>query len=136
MKYLLDINALVALCVDEHVFHARVGRWMKQLKRTGQPEFLLCSITELGFLRILAQAPAYNFPVPTGKRLLSELKASAEFRFELIADAHGADRLPPWVQGAKQITDGHLAGLAKAHGAELATLDQGIPGGLVIPERP
>jgi hypothetical protein len=42
-------------------------------------------------------------------------------------------QLPRWVKGPKQITDGHLLGLAKAHGAEMATLDERIPSALVIP---
>jgi hypothetical protein len=34
---------------------------------------------------------------------------------------------------AKQISDGHLAQLAKANGAILATLDPGIPRAFLIP---
>jgi hypothetical protein len=54
-------------------------------------------------------------------------------RFVFIADAHGAAELPAWVTTGKQSTDGHLLELAKAHGAELATLDEGIPGAFRIP---
>jgi len=38
-----------------------------------------------------------------------------------------------WVKTPKQITDGHLAQLAKANGAILATLDGRIPGAFLIP---
>jgi len=47
----------------------------------------------------------------------------------------GLEHLPRWVKGPKQITDGHLLGLAKAHGAEMATLDERIRGALVIPRK-
>ena len=32
MRYLLDVNALVALGFFEHVFHARVASWARRLK--------------------------------------------------------------------------------------------------------
>lgn len=41
--------------------------------------------------------------------------------------------LPKWVRTPKQITDGHLAELARANEAVLATLDRRIPGAFVIP---
>jgi hypothetical protein len=42
-------------------------------------------------------------------------------------------RVRIWVKTVKQTTDGHLAQLAKANGAILATLDRGIPGAFQIP---
>jgi hypothetical protein len=42
-------------------------------------------------------------------------------------------RVRIWVKTVKQTTDGHLAQLAKANGAILATLDRGIPGAFHIP---
>ncbi len=63
MKYLLDVNALVALGFLEHEFHERVARWVRRLAAKGTPELATCSITELGFVRVLAQAPQYGFTV-------------------------------------------------------------------------
>ncbi len=48
------------------------------------------------------------------------------------ADLLGADRLPGYALGAKQVTDGHLLELAKAASMQLATLDKGIPGACLI----
>lgn len=42
--------------------------------------------------------------------------------------------LPKWVRTPKQITDGHLAELARANEAVLATLDRRTPGAFVIPQ--
>ena len=42
------------------------------------------------------------------------------------------DRLPARVQTPAQTTDGHLLALAAKHGAELAALDPGLPGALLI----
>jgi predicted nucleic acid-binding protein len=58
MKYPLDVNALVALGFIHHEFHDRVAEWIKAQQL---PELATCSITELGFVRILSQAPAYGF---------------------------------------------------------------------------
>ena len=46
---------------------------------------------------------------------------------------HRISRLPAWVKTGRQTTGGHLAELARAHDAVLATLDERIPSGFVIP---
>jgi hypothetical protein len=55
---------------------------------------LECSMTELGFVRILAQAPQYGFTVAHARTLLLRL-------------------LQDGVRAAKQITDRHLAQLVR-----------------------
>ncbi|HEV2195353.1 MAG TPA: TA system VapC family ribonuclease toxin [Candidatus Acidoferrum sp.] len=132
MRFLLDVNVLVAICVVQHEFHERVATWMNQSARSGKAELITCAVTELGFLRVLAQAPSYSFTVEHGIELLSRLKSSKEYRFGFLPDELGIDQLPRWVKGPKQITDGHLAELAKTHGATLATLDEGIPSAMII----
>jgi hypothetical protein len=92
-----------------------------------------CSITELGFLRVLAQAPAYGFTVAQARTLLLRLKEGRTARLTFVADEHDVSHLPGWVRAPKQITDGHLSKLASAMGAVLATLDGNIPGSYLIP---
>ncbi len=133
MKYLLEVNVLVALCVSEHEFHERVASWMNESARAGRSELITCAVTEMGFLRTLALADPYGFTIEQGKALLSQLKSSKEFHFGFLSDDHGLAQLPRWVKGPKQIMDGHLLGLAKAQGAEIATLDERIPGAFIIP---
>jgi uncharacterized protein len=133
MKYLLDVNVLVALCVETHEFHSRVSRWIDNNIHSGDMEFLTCSITELGYLRVLAQTPVYSFTIEHGKQFLTQLKSSTLVRCEFLDDTHGAAELPRWVKGPKQISDGHLVQLAKAYGAKLASLDENIRGAMVIP---
>lgn len=132
MKFLLDVNVLVAICVNQHEFHERVATWLNSSARSDRAELMTCAITELGFLRVLAQAPSYSFTVEHGIELLSRLKSSKEYRFGFLSDELGIIHLPRWVKRPKQITDGHLAELAKAHGATLATLDESIPSAMVI----
>jgi hypothetical protein len=64
---------------------------------------------------------------------LVRLKAKSTVNFTFIRDDHDVSQLPPWVSTTKQITGGHLAQLAKANGAVLATLDRKIPGSFLIP---
>ncbi|HLV96926.1 MAG TPA: hypothetical protein VKS44_17165, partial [Candidatus Acidoferrales bacterium] len=63
MKYLLDVNTLLALVILEHEFHARVASWVEHLGASGVPEMATCSITELGFVRVLGQAQQYGSSV-------------------------------------------------------------------------
>ena len=129
MTYLLDVNALVALGFINHEFHSRVARWIQ----SSSPHLASCSITELGFVRVLAQAPAYGFTVPQARTLLLRLKEARPSPLAFIPDTHDVSLLPTWVKMPKQITDGHLTKLASANGAILATLDENIPGSYVIP---
>ena len=130
MTYLLDVNALVALGLMNHEFHGRVASWVASKQ---SPELATCSITELGFVRVLAQAPAYGFTVAQARNLLLRLKEARTTRFTFIPDQHDVSHLPSWVRTPKQVTDGHLSTLARAHGAILATLDESIAGSYVIP---
>jgi toxin-antitoxin system PIN domain toxin len=131
MKYLLDVNALVALAFVDHVLHERVRRWVQSLSSTD--ELATCAITELGFVRILSRAPQYGFEVKEAVAALWRLKKSGKVSFSFVADDQDASQLPSWVSTPKQITDGHLAQLARVHHAMIATLDRGIPGAFLIP---
>lgn len=133
MRYLLDVNALVALGFLQHEFHERVAHWVRALASKGVPELVTCSITELGFLRVLAQAPQYGFTVAHARTLLLRLKTENTLKFTFIPDDHDISHLPGWVKTARQTTDGHLAQLGKAKGATLATLDGRIPRAYLIP---
>jgi hypothetical protein len=42
--------------------------------------------------------------------------------------------MPKHVKKPADLTDGHLLELARAHNAQLVTLDSGIPGAVLIPE--
>jgi uncharacterized protein len=133
MRYLLDVNTLLALVVLEHEFHPLVASWVERLGRSGVPEMATCSITELGFVRVLGQAQQYGSSVAQARELLLKVKNSDGIRWIFIPDDRDISRLPRWVRTPKQTTDGHLAELARANEAVLATLDRRIPGGFFIP---
>ena len=132
MTYLLDVNALVALGFVHHEFHDRMAAWI--LAETFPP-LATCSITELGFVRVLAQAPGYGLTVTQARTLLLRLKKTSTLTHTFISDDHDISHLPSWVKTPKQTTDGHLVQLAHGNGAVLATLDEKIPGAYVIPQK-
>ena len=55
-RYLLDLNAFIALGFIQHEFHDQLAAWVRAEQ---VPPFATCSITELEFVRVLAQAPDY-----------------------------------------------------------------------------
>ncbi|HKS74249.1 MAG TPA: hypothetical protein VJQ82_13690 [Terriglobales bacterium] len=132
MMYLLDVNALVALGLVHHEFHGRVAVWLRAQEF---PPLATCSITELGFLRVLAQIPGYGFTIAQARTLLLQMKQTKVAKFTFIADDHDVSLLPAWVKTAGQTTDGHLLKLAGANQALLATLDERIPGAYLIPDK-
>jgi len=130
VKYLLDVNALIALGLSGHAFHSRVTAWLKSWQ---SPELLTCSITELGFIRILAQTQLYKCDVERAQSMLAAMKRIPYLTFAFLDDDQDISHLPLWVKTGGQTTDGHLVQLAAAHGAALATFDSRIPGAFVIP---
>lgn len=130
MRYLLDVNALVALGFVNHEFHNRVAFWVQAQQF---PMLATCSITEPGFIRMLAHAPAYGLTVAQARTVFLRLKESNLSRLTFMSDDHDVSHLPSWVKMPKQTTDGHLAKLASANEGVLATLDRNIPGAYLIP---
>lgn len=129
MKYLLDVNALVALLVAAHVHHQRVRAWIAGLGE--EDAVLLTPWTEVAFLRVGLAAQLLP-DVATGRKLIKGISAGTAV-VEFIADTSRARDLPAWASTPAKLGDGHLFALAESQGARLATFDQGIPGAVLIP---
>lgn len=125
MRFLLDVNTLIALGYKHHVFHKRVSGW------AAGKSLATCSIAELGFVRILAQLPEVDVSVATAREILATIKR--ERRITQIPDSQSVEDLPLWVHKPGQITDGHLLALALSNNSALATCDAGTPGAFLIP---
>jgi toxin-antitoxin system PIN domain toxin len=134
MKYLLDVNVLVAWGWADHVDHRRAAGWVAGMRRSRGITLMTSAIPELGFLRVSVQRASGKVSIAdaaaTLRSMLTSLKSSHQF---LSDDLSSTIVLPDWCRMASQSTDAHLLVLAKSHGAELATLDAGIPGGYMIP---
>jgi uncharacterized protein len=116
MKYLLDVNALLAAILSGHSSHTIVDAWIKGKTLT------TCPLTELGFIRISTNPKAYNVSMALARRALEAFRA-----------AHKADFVPDdlpalksLARGSAEVTDCYLAELASTKGLKLATLDSGI----------
>jgi toxin-antitoxin system PIN domain toxin len=130
MKYLLDVNMLVALGHTLHVHHVRAERWLKSIASRTEG-LATCAITELGFVRVSVQT-GLQPDVATAAKALASLKASSPVGIELWPDALAVDKLPRYVKKAAELTDGHLLELARANGAQFVTLDGDIPEALLV----
>jgi predicted nucleic acid-binding protein len=130
VRYLLDVNALIALAHDTHALHARAVSWALLLPAT---EVLLTTpLTELGFCRVSVNV-GLQPDVAAARFALRKLKSSPGHTFEFLPDALGADVMPAYVRRPAELTDGHLLELAKANNARLVTLDTKIPGATRVP---
>lgn len=136
MRYLLDVNLLVAWGWDDHADHERVASWIGRMKLTRSTKLFTSPIPELGFVRIsVARAGGRVTPTEAGQVLVGML-AHLGSQHEFLPDDLAATTWPEWCRGAGQTTDAHLAALAAKHQARLATLDTAIPGAFVLPLHP
>lgn len=97
----------------------------------GKTSFLTCSISEIGFVRVLSGLPEAEVTIALCRQLLAQMKA--DWKMQLLPDHRAAETLPDWVKSPRQVTDGHLLDLAQANNSQLATTDAGIPGAFLIP---
>jgi predicted nucleic acid-binding protein len=130
MRYLLDVNALIALTYTGHALHAKAIDWYLSVVRSATG-FHTCSIIELGFVRV-SVLTGLQPDVAGAKQALAALKSSSKVRFEIISDDLGVAQLPSFVKKPQSVTDGHLVELARKHSVRLITLDRGIPGSVCI----
>ena len=107
MRYLLDVNALVALGFLQHEFHERVAAWVRASVVKGSVEMATCSITELGFVRVLVQAPQYGFAVSQARDLLLRLKAARVLKLFLTITTSRACRLGSRQQNKRPMAISH-----------------------------
>ena len=133
MRYLLDVNILVAWGWTDHVAHERTARWIAATTGQKTSRLLTSPIPELGFVRVSVQRTAGRVTVEEAGDVLAGMLRSLGARHAFLPDDQSASRFPEWCRQASSTTDAHLLELAKAHGARLATLDERIPGAFVVP---
>jgi len=124
MSYLLDVNVLIAIGYKNHEFHQRVTLWAEG------KNLLTCSISEIGFVRVLSGLPEAKVTTALCCQLLAQMKV--DWKMQLLPDHRSAETLPDWARSPRQVTDGHLLDLAQAHKTQLATTNGRIPGAFLI----
>jgi hypothetical protein len=123
--YLPDVNLLVALSDPSHVHYLAADNWRQ---RIGIARFLLCPITEAGFVRLMANPIIGGLSMNGAILLLQEIAALPSC--ESLPIEHSwlelIQPLTPRLHGYRQVTDALLLGLAIRNGAILVTLDRRI----------
>ena len=116
MKYLLDVNFLVAAILDSHTQHEAADRWL------AGKSLATCPLAETGFLRIVTHPKIYGVAMPVARAALGDFISRHEPLF--VPDDLKALKSP--AQNSDQVTDFYLAELASAHHLKLATFDTRI----------
>lgn len=126
-KNLLDLNVLVALIDDEHVYHRIARRWFDARM---SEEWGLCPLTEAGLVRLTTN-PALGPMLRTfaeTKVLLDEIAMWPGYRYWPITESWATLTAPfaARIFGYQQVTDAYLLGLAIKEDGVLVTFDKGI----------
>lgn len=126
LRYLVDVNLLLALVDPMHEHHKVATRWFLGV---GSRAWATCQATELGFVRILSQ-PKYPNAVDSPQSAREYLHG-LQIRFaEGFAYLPGVPLLETgeadeWrLLSPKDVTDQHLLDLCRQYGTILATLDR------------
>lgn len=115
--YLLDANVAIALTIAEHEHHDRASDWLADVDA-----FAVCPVVEGALVRFIMRLGESG---ATARALAEGLSAHSRGEFwpddVSYADIHLSD-----LRGHRQVTDAYIAGLAKARGGRVATLDSGF----------
>jgi predicted nucleic acid-binding protein len=117
MRYLLDVNALLAWEHGSSPHHVSFHAWAKVV---GRENLWTCALSELGFLRVSMQVFGYSLHQASGA--LTVLKQSAGGFVEIAP----SPQLPAWSVNASRTSDGYLTQIARENKIRLATFDAGI----------
>jgi toxin-antitoxin system PIN domain toxin len=127
-RFLLDVNALLALLDPMHVHHHAAHAWYAGLV---DPVIVTCGHVENGVLRVASQPKYPNSPGTTTRvrEMLRNFIRSVSHEFcrrdaSLLDDAVliQSKQLSP-----NRVADLYLLAIAAADGAKLATFDHKIP---------
>ncbi len=124
MAYLLDLNLLIALVNEDHIYHSSAMEWFD----TPLLKWALCAFTEAGLLRFLTHPKTRNLLMDEAVAILSSLKREPGYHYlPVVADWHQTTApFAARLHGHNQVTDAFLLGIAIREGVILATFDKAI----------
>lgn len=132
--YLLDVNVLLALSLDNHMHHLAATEWFDE----ADFDWATTPLTEAGYVRLMTNPRMVGFSVTVAQAVggLRELRAEAGFRF-LPDDTSLAEALVDLraLTGTSQVTDFHLVNLAARNRMHLATFDGSLVRSLAEADR-
>ncbi len=129
MSVLLDVNAFIGLCWEQHEFHPRMQAWFRANAQKG---WATCAFTQSAMVRISMQ-PAFTSRLVRAEDIATLINATT---------AHAAHRVIENVPdfssvlksctgglvGHRQITDAWLLSTAIANRVRFLTFDRGVSG--------
>ena len=125
VRYLLDVNVLVALATRDHVHHGLVKKWFYAAPDL---QWALCAFTEAGFLRNATAPRPGQITMGEATAVLKQFGQHPGYLYQPIA-ADWDTLCAPFskrLYGTKQVTDAYLLGVAVRDGLVLVTMDRGI----------
>jgi toxin-antitoxin system PIN domain toxin len=132
LRFLLDVNVLIALIDPAHVSHDAAHRWFEE---TGRAAWATCPLVENGVIRIVGHpgypgAPGSPAMVAAIVARLRTLDGHVFWPDDIsLVDEPRIDAARVLASG--QVTDSYLLALAAVHGGQLATLDRRLAVGAV-----
>ena len=125
LRYLLDVNVLVALTARGHVHHQLAKKWFYL---SPDLQWDTCALTEAGFLRNATAARAGQVSMSEATAILKQLAQHPGYRYVPITADWQTLCSPffPRLYGAKQVTDAYLLGLAVQNHSVLVTMDKAL----------
>jgi uncharacterized protein len=133
VKFLLDVNTVLALLDPQHVFHELAHTWAEVLP---DATWMTCPIVQNGVIRVASQ-PAYPNSLGTAsavREVLEDFCASPRHEFcpDDISLVDDGRLVRPELFSPSRVTDLYLLALAKHHSARLATFDRKIPADAIV----
>lgn len=131
---LLDVNVLLALVQEFHIFHKASKCWFREHAAEG---WASCAITEAGLVRLAAASRSGSIPVSEGLRALSLLCEIPKHEFWALDNpVHSIrEEIRERLSGHQQITDALLLDLAIRRAGRLVTFDKRLRN-LLPPDSP
>jgi uncharacterized protein len=134
LRFLLDVNVIIALLDSKHAFNRRAHAWWAS---DGKMGWASCPLTENAVLRIMSHPSydaQYRFSVDALAAQVRDFIDNTDHQFWPDTISLLDDSLfdPARIHGPKQLTDLYLLALATKHNGRLATFDQGISLSAVI----
>jgi toxin-antitoxin system PIN domain toxin len=125
IRYLLDVNVLIALTTTAHVHHSLVKEWFHS-----DPHLLwaICAFTEAGFLRTVTAPRNGQVTMHEAAMVLAQLQTHPGYRYQPV-DTDWQTLTRPFQRrlfGHNQVTDAYLLGLALKEDMVLVTLDRAL----------
>lgn len=126
MRFLLDVNVLIALIVPDHVLHMGAHRWFRS---NSDRLWATCPLTQGGFLRLskIAMAGSRDGVSQALARLDFDCRSPLHEYWPVDVDLRDlSDSQRSRLIGHNQITDMQLLLLAHRRKGQLATFDKGL----------